>query len=89
MLICNNCNTTNEQDAHKCMHCNMVGNFRAANSKPEVVKIKTNMIHCRNCGSDTPGEGKKCMHCNFPFAQRQLQSDEKMQESTFQKWKVG
>lgn len=89
MIICNNCNTTNEQGTHKCVHCNMVGDFRPADYKPEVVKIKTNMISCRNCGSDTPGEGTKCIHCNFPFAQDQIQARKVAQDDSFQNLKVG
>jgi ribosomal protein L40E len=67
----------------------MVGDFRSADYKPEVVKIKTNMISCRNCGSDTPGEGTKCIHCNFPFAQDQIQARKAAQDDSFQNLKVG
>ena len=89
MLICNNCNTTNEQDAQKCVHCHMVGNFRPADQKPEVVKLATSMVICQNCASDTPGEGTKCVHCNFPFAPKKVQTTTDNQTNNFQNLKIG
>jgi len=89
MQICNNCNTVNEAHVEKCVHCNMKGNFRPADSKPEIFRMEKHIVMCTNCGSDTPGEGTKCIQCNFPISNKQAQLDNVDQPVTSQKVKVG
>ncbi len=69
MKICNNCNTENQDEAHKCAHCQMTDDFR-----PKAEGVLHAPHHsdeqarqCINCGHPKPGEGPKCMHCHFPL----------------------
>lgn len=69
MKICNNCNTENHDEAHKCIQCQMVDNF-----SPKAAELLYAPHHsdeqarqCINCGHPKPGEGPKCMHCQFPL----------------------
>ena len=70
MLICNNCNTVNEDGSKKCMHCQMAGNFRHQMGEyiSDNSPVPENKVICRNCGSEAPGEATKCIHCRFPLA---------------------
>lgn len=70
MLICNNCNTVNDDHSTKCKHCQMTGNFRhqMGENKSDNTPVLQIKVLCRNCGSYSPGEGVKCAHCHFPLA---------------------
>lgn len=70
MLICNNCNTVNDDHVQKCVHCQMAGNFRhqMGDNKSDNTPIIQIKVVCRNCGSNAPGEDVKCVHCRFPLA---------------------
>jgi ribosomal protein L40E len=70
MLICNNCNTVNNDHAVKCAHCQMAGNFRQqmGDSKSDDTPTPEYKLICRNCGSHDPGQDSKCAHCRFPIS---------------------
>ncbi|WP_143473564.1 hypothetical protein [Flavilitoribacter nigricans] len=70
MLICNNCNSVNDDHVQKCKHCQMSGNFRrqmGENRSDNTPVLQIVKVLCRNCGSDSPGEDTKCVHCRFPL----------------------
>lgn len=70
MLICNNCNSVNEDHAVKCGHCQMAGNFRQqmGDNRSDDTPVPESKVICLNCGSHAPGEGSKCAHCRFPIS---------------------
>lgn len=74
MLICNNCNTVNDDAVQKCVNCQMTGNFRhqIGENRSDNTPVLQLKVLCRNCGSDAPGEGVKCIHCRFPLAPLQV-----------------
>ena len=74
MLICNNCNSVNEDGVVRCVHCHMEGDFRLqmGENRTDDAPLLQNKVICRNCGSDEPGEGSRCMHCRFPVARTEL-----------------
>ena len=82
MLICNNCNTVNEDHCKKCTHCQMSGNFRRqlGENKSDTLPVLQAEVICRNCGSAAPGDDVKCMHCRFPLVQtsRQVTTQEQV-----------
>ncbi|MCB0628364.1 MAG: hypothetical protein R2824_10045 [Saprospiraceae bacterium] len=76
MLICNNCNTVNEDHAVKCTHCQMAGNFRQqiGDRKSDDTPTPEFKVICLNCGSHEPGEGSKCVHCRFPISRPKVKA---------------
>lgn len=75
MLICKNCNTTNEIGTVSCKKCKMKGMLVQDNTIPISNQTKkTSKISCRNCGSEEPGEASKCQHCSFPISKVETES---------------
>lgn len=69
MKICNNCNSENHNEVHKCIHCQMADDFRPKADEWLHAPHQTDeqARQCINCGHPKPGEGPKCMHCHFPL----------------------
>lgn len=78
MLICNNCNTVNDDHCQKCKHCRMSGNFRRriGENKSDNTPVLHVKVVCLNCGSDSPGEEVKCVHCCFPLARTKVSGNQ-------------
>lgn len=69
MKTCQNCGSTNEQDALACTTCSMKGMLvEAAENSKKHSTIKKIYHSCINCGTTEIGDGGSCKKCNFPIS---------------------
>ena len=70
MKVCNNCGTTNDLRAHKCVQCHMPDQFTLIGDEPPVGEAAPETkTQCSNCGTYAVGNGSNCQECHFPIAQ--------------------
>ena len=74
MKVCNNCSTTNNLPAVKCIACNMHGNFTLLEGSKEIPAPILNEVSCMNCGNHHSGAETHCHHCRFPISQGHVRS---------------